>query len=321
LWKEAVALSHLVTPRVECVESTGSYGRFVAEPLERGFGITLGNALRRVLLSSLLGAAVAWVRIDGIDHEFSTIPDVKEDVTEFLLNIKAIRLRSISKNEGKLRLEVEGERVVHAGDIQPSADFEVVNPELHLATLDSPEAKLYLELNVKLGKGYIPASTHGDGLPIGTIPVDSIFTPVRKVNYVVEPVRTGEYSGYEKLVLDIWTDGTIPVLEALSQSAQILREQLSFFTSLVLAPMVETEQAIGGVSFEQYEMPLEQLGLSPRVFNCLRRNKISKVGELLEKSEKDLLSLKKFGRKSVEELQEQLGKMGLSLRSEKDDET
>lgn len=314
-------MSHLVTPRVECVESTGSYGRFVAEPLERGFGITLGNALRRVLLSSLLGAAVAWVRIDGIDHEFSTIPDVKEDVTEFLLNIKAIRLRSISKNEGKLRLEVEGERVVHAGDIQPSADFEVVNPELHLATLDSPEAKLYLELNVKLGKGYIPASTHGDGLPIGTIPVDSIFTPVRKVNYVVEPVRTGEYSGYEKLVLDIWTDGTIPVLEALSQSAQILREQLSFFTSLVLAPMVETEQAIGGVSFEQYEMPLEQLGLSPRVFNCLRRNKISKVGELLEKSEKDLLSLKKFGRKSVEELQEQLGKMGLSLRSEKDDET
>ncbi len=314
-------MSHLVTPRVECVESTGSYGRFVAEPLERGFGITLGNALRRVLLSSLLGAAVAWVRIDGIDHEFSTIPDVKEDVTEFLLNIKAIRLRSISKNEGKLRLEVEGERVVHAGDIQPSADFEVVNPELHLATLDSPEAKLYLELNVKLGKGYIPASTHGDGLPIGTIPVDSIFTPVRKVNYVVEPVRTGEYSGYEKLVLDIWTDGTVPVLEALSQSAQILREQLSFFTSLVLAPMVETEQAIGGVSFEQYEMPLEQLGLSPRVFNCLRRNKISKVGELLEKSEKDLLSLKKFGRKSVEELQEQLGKMGLSLRSEKDDET
>jgi DNA-directed RNA polymerase subunit alpha len=320
LWKEAVALSHLVTPRVECVESTGDYGRFVAEPLERGFGITLGNALRRVLLSSLLGAAVAWVRIDGIDHEFSTIPDVKEDVTEFLLNIKAIRLRSTSKNEGKLRLEVEGERVVHGGDIQPSADFEVVNPELHLATLDSPEAKLYVELNVKLGKGYIPASTHGDGLPIGTIPVDSIFTPVRKVNYVVEPVRTGEYSGYEKLVLDIWTDGTVPVLEALSQSAQILREQLSFFTSLVLAPMVETEQAIGGVSIEQYEMPLEQLGLSPRVFNCLRRNKISKVGELLEKSEKDLLSLKKFGRKSVEELQEQLEEMGLSLRSEKDDE-
>ena len=314
-------MSHLVTPRVECVESTGNYGRFVAEPLEGGFGITLGNALRRVLLGSLLGAAVAWVRIDGIDHEFSTIPYVKEDVTEFLLNIKAVRLRSISRDEGRLRLEVEGERVVCAGDIQPSADFEIVNPELHLATLDSPEAKLYVELNVKLGKGYILASTHGDGLPIGTIPVDSIFTPVHKVNYVVEPVRTGEYSGYEKLVLDIWTDGTLPVLEALSQSAQILREQLSFFTSLVLAPTVETEQAIGGVSIEQYEMPLEQLGLSPRVFNCLRRNKMSKVGELLEKSQKDLLSLKKFGRKSVEELQGQLEKMGLSLRSEKDDET
>lgn len=321
MWKEAVALSHLVTPRVECVESAGSYGRFVAEPLETGFGITLGNALRRVLLSSLLGAAVTWVRIEGIDHEFSTIPHVKEDVTEFLLNVKAIRLRSTSKREGRLLLEVEGERVVHAADIQPSADFEIVNPELHLGTLDSAEAKLNVEFNVKLGKNYMSATAQSEGLPIGTIPVDAIFTPVHKVNYVVEPVRTGEYSGYERLVLDIWTDGTLPVLEALSESAQILREQLSFFTSSAMAPPAELEQAVGGVSFEQYEMPLEQLGLSPRVFNCLRRNKISKVGELLEKSEKDLLSMKKFGRKSVEELVEHLEGMGLSLRSEKEDET
>ncbi len=313
-------MSHLVTPRVECVESANNYGRFVAEPLDIGFGTTLGNALRRVLLSSLLGAGVAWVRIEGIDHEFSTIPYVKEDVTEFLLNVKGIRLRSVSRNEGRLVLEADGEGIVRAGDIQPSADFEVVNPDLHLATLDSPEARLYVELNVKLGKGYLLAADHGNGLPIGTIPVDAIFTPVRKVNYVVEPVRTGQYSGYEKLVLDIWTDGTIPALEALNQSAQILREQLSFFTSLVLAAPVESEQTVGGVSFEQYEMPLEQLGLSPRVFNCLRRNKISKVGELLEKSEKDLLSLKKFGRKSVEELQQRLEEMGLSLRSEKEDE-
>lgn len=303
------------------MESANNYGRFVAEPLESGFGTTLGNALRRVLLSSLLGAAVAWVRIEGIDHEFSTMPNVKEDVTEFLLNVKAIRLRSVSRNEGRLLLEADGAGVVRAGDIQPSADFEVVNPDLYLATLDSAEARLYVELNVKLGKGYLSAADHGDGLPIGTIPVDAIFTPVHKVNYVVEPVRTGQYSGYEKLVLDIWTDGTIPALEALNQSAQILREQLSFFTSLVLTAPVESEQAIGGVSVEQYEMPLEQLGLSPRVFNCLRRNKISKVGELLDKSEKDLLSLKKFGRKSVEELQQRLEEMGLSLRSEKEDET
>lgn len=313
-------MSHLVAPRVECVESTNNYGRFVAEPLESGFATTLGNALRRVLLGSLLGAAVAWVRIEGIDHEFSTMPHVKEDVTEFLLNVKAIRLRSVSRNEGRLVLEADGEGIVCAGDIQPSADFEVVNPDLRLATLDSAEARLYVELNVKLGKGYLSAADHSDGLPIGTIPVDAIFTPVHKVNYVVEPVRTGQYSGYEKLVLDIWTDGSIPALEALNQSAQILREQLSFFTSLVLTAPVESEQAVGGVSFEQYEMPLEQLGLSPRVFNCLRRNKISKVGELLEKSEKDLLSLKKFGRKSVEELQQHLEEMGLSLRSEKEDE-
>lgn len=313
-------MSHLVTPRVECVESANNYGRFVAEPLESGFGITLGNALRRVLLGSLLGAAVASVRIDGIDHEFSTMPYVKEDVTEFLLNVKGIRLRSASKNEGRLILKAESEGVVRAGDIQPSADFEVVNPDLYLATLDSSEARLYVEMSVKLGKGYLSAADHEDNLPIGTIPVDAIFTPVHKVNYVVEPVRTGQYSGYEKLVLDIWTDGTIQALEALNQSAQILREQLSFFTSLVLTPPTEAEQAIGGISVEQYEMPLEQLGLSPRVFNCLRRNKISKVGELLEKSEKDLLALKKFGRKSVEELQQHLEGMGLSLRSEKEDE-
>jgi DNA-directed RNA polymerase subunit alpha len=302
------------------VESANNYGRFVAEPLESGFGITLGNALRRVLLGSLLGAAVASVRIEGIDHEFSTIPYVKEDVTEFLLNVKAIRLRSTSKNEGRLVLKADGEGILHAGDIQPSADFEVVNPDLYLATLDSADASLYVEMSVKLGKGYLSAADHGDGLPIGTIPVDAIFTPVHKVNYVVEPVRAGQYSGYERLVLDIWTDGTIPALDALNQSAQILREQLSFFTSLVLTPPTEAEQAIGGVSVEQYEMPLEQLGLSPRVFNCLRRNKISKVGELLEKSEKDLLGLKKFGRKSVEELQQHLQEMGLSLRSEKEDE-
>jgi DNA-directed RNA polymerase subunit alpha len=288
--------------------------------LERGFGITLGNALRRVLLGSLQGAAVTWVRIEGIDHEFSTIANVKEDVTELLLNLKALRLRPVTGQEGKLVLEAEGERTVYAADIKTSVDFEIANPDLYLATLDSPDAKLYAELNVSLGKGYVPAA-HGDGLPIATIPVDAIFTPVQKVNYFLEPVRVGEFSGLEKLVIDVWTDGTISPVEALTQSAQILREQLLSFSSLSPVPSGEAEATAVGISSELYEMPLEKLGLSPRVFNCLRRNKISKVGELLEKSEQDLLSLKKFGRKSLNELKEGLEEKGLALRSEERDET
>jgi len=295
----------------------------VAEPLDRGFGITLGNALRRVLLGSLPGAAVTWIRIEGIQHEFSTIAHMKEDATEFLLNVKGLRFRPLTGQEGRLVLEVEGEKVVHAGEIKQSTDFEIANPELYLATLDSAKAKLYVEFNVALGKGYVPAG-HGDGLPIGTIPVDAIFTPVQKVSYAVEPVRTGEYIGYEKLLLDIWTDGTISAAEALSQSSQILKEQFATFLAVVQAGAREgggPPAAALGVTTEQYEMPLEKLGLSPRVFNCLRRNKITKVGELLEKSERDLMSMKKLGKKSLEELKEQLKEKGLALMAEEGDET
>jgi len=310
-------LSDLVTPRVECIESTNNYGRFVAEPLERGFGITLGNALRRVLLSSLLGAAVNWVRIEGIQHEFSSIPNVKEDATEFLLNVKTLRLRSITNQPGKLFLEVEREGQVYASDIKPSTDFEIANPDLYLATLDSNEARLQVEFNVALGRGYVPAS-HSDGLSIGVIPVDAIFTPVRMVNYSIEPTRIGPETGYEKLIIDVWTDSTISPTEAVSQSAEILEDQFSFFTSFVLAPSEDIDE--GGhallVPSGQYELPLESLKLPPRVFNCLKRNKISIVGELLEKSEQDLLLLKKLGRKSVEEIQQHLNELGLSLRSE-----
>jgi DNA-directed RNA polymerase subunit alpha len=295
----------------------------VAEPLDRGFGITLGNALRRVLLGSLRGAAVTWIRIEGIQHEFSTMAHMKEDATEFLLNVKGLRFRPTTGQEGRLVLEVEGEKVVHAGDIKPSTDFEIANPDLYLATLDSAKAKLYVEFNVALGKGYVPAS-HGDGLPIGTIPVDAIFTPVQKVSYNVEPVRTGDYIGYEKLLLDIWTDGTISAAEALSQSSQILKEQFSTFLAVVQAGARDggvAPAAALGVSSEQYEMPLEKLGLSPRVFNCLRRNKITMVGELLEKNERDLMAMKKLGKKSLEELKEQLKEKGLSLMAEEGDET
>jgi DNA-directed RNA polymerase subunit alpha len=266
---------------------------------------------------------VTWIRIEGIQHEFSTIPHMKEDATEFLLNVKGLRFRPLTGQEGRLVLEVEGDKVVHAGDIKPSIDFEIANPDLYLATLDSSKAKLYVEFNVALGKGYVPAS-HGDGLPIGTIPVDAIFTPVQKVSYAVEPVRTGEYIGYEKLVLDIWTDGTISAAEALSQSSQILKEQFSTFLAVVTAGARDAggpPAAALGVTTEQYEMPLEKLGLSPRVFNCLRRNKITKVGELLEKTERDLMSMKKLGKKSLEELKEQLQEKGLSLMAEEGDET
>ncbi len=315
-------MSHLVTPKVECVESKDNYGRFVAEPLERGFGITLGNALRRVLLGSLLGAAVTWVKIEGIQHEFSTIPHVREDATEFLLNVKALRLRPITNRAGKLFLEAEGEGKVYAQDIKPSADFEIANPELYLAALDSDVAKLHVEFNVMLGKGYLPA-THTNGLPIGIIPVDAIFTPVHKVNYLIEPAGVAEHAEYERLILDVWTDGTISAAEAVGESAQILTEQLSLFTPAALAPIEEREgKPIAlAISAEQLEMPLEQLGLSPRVFICLRRNQISKVGQLLEKSEQELLSLKKLGRKSVEEVQQRLEGRGLALRPEENHET
>ncbi len=310
-------MSDLVTPRVECIESTSRYGRFIAEPLERGFGVTLGNALRRVLLGSLVGAAINWVKIEGIQHEFSAIPHVKEDATEFLLNVKALRLRSVTKQPGKLFLKVEREGKVYASDIEPSADFEIANPELYLATLDSAEVKLDIEFNVILGKGYMPAS-HGDGLSIGVIPIDSIFTPVRKVNYLVEPTRIGPHTGYEKLILDVWTDDTIEPAEAVSQSAEILREQFSFFTSFAVVPSDETEEGDSTLlpSPDQYELPLESLKLPPRVFNSLKRNKIGTVGELLEKSEQELLMLKKLGRKSVDEIQEHLEVQGLALRKE-----
>ncbi|MBL7119914.1 MAG: DNA-directed RNA polymerase subunit alpha [Dehalococcoidia bacterium] len=310
-------MSYLVTPNVECVESQDSYGRFVAEPLERGFGITLGNALRRILLGSLLGAAVTWIKIEGVEHEFSTISHAKEDTTEFMLNVKAIRLRPVTKQEGKLFLEVEGEREVLAGDIRPTADFEIANPELHLATLDSSEARLSVEFNVNLGKGFAVAS-HTDGLPIGIIPVDAIFTPVRKVNYFVEPAKVvAEHADYEKLTIEVWTDGTISAIEAMSESAQILRDHFSYFTSLVPAYAGEAEKgpAAVGVPAELYEASLERLGLSPRVFNCLRRNKISQVGQLLEMSEQELLSMKKLGRKSLEELEQRVEEMGLTLKS------
>ena len=303
-----------VNLQVECQESTEKYGRFVAEPLERGFGFTLGNALRRVLLSSLPGAAVTWVRIDGVQHEFSDIPHMKEDTIEFLLNVKALRLRPLTSKAGKLTLEVSGEGQVLAGDIQPSADFEVANPELHLATLDSPEAKLVVEFNVEQGKGYESAGqSRGDGLPIGVIPVDAIFTPIRRVNYAVEPTRVGQETTYERLILEVWTDGTTAPMEAVSQAAKILIEQFQLFYDLTRFPQPVGEQRPHlPIPLEQYNLPIEQLALSVRTLNCLKRAGITKVGELVEKGERELLTIRNFGQKALDEVQEQLGALGLT---------
>jgi len=310
-------LSEIVNPQIECAEISDKYGRFITEPLERGSGITIGNAMRRVLLSSLPGAAITCVSIEGVQHEFSTVPNMKEDTIEFMLNVKKIRLRPLSSAGGKLNLRAEGEGNVLAGDIEPSAEFEVVNPDLHLATLDSPEAKLIAEFNVEQGKGYRPASQgyqpagYGDGLPLGVLPMDAVFTPVRKVNYNIETINMGQLS-YERLVLDVWTDGTISPVEALSHSAQLLIEQFQLFYELAKVPLrVGEKQPRLPIPLEQYNMPIEELGLSVRTSNCLKRAGITKTGELFEKSEQELLNINNFGRKTLEELMGQLRAKGL----------
>jgi len=310
-------LSRLVIPQIECVESKDNFGRFIAQPLERGFGITLGNSLRRVLLSYLPGAAVTRARIEGIRHEFSTIPHVQEDVPEFLLNVKELRLTPVSGQPGKLILEVEGEGRVCAADIKPSTDFEIANPELHLATLDSPEAKLYVELDVEIGEGYRQAESSGN-LPVGTIPVDAIFTPMRKVNFTVEPIHVGRESSHQQLFLEVWTDGTISPTEAISRSAAILVEQLAPFVDYVkVSQLKEEEEAVRlSIPDELYNMPVEQMNLSVRTMNCLRRGGIDTVGQLIGMAEKELLALRNFGQKSKHELEERLKELGLSLKPE-----
>jgi len=286
------------------------------EPLEKGFGVTLGNSLRRVLLSYLPGAAVTQVKIEGVQHEFSPIPWVKEDTMEFLLNVKALRLKPLSGRSGKLILEVEGGGRVCAADIQPSVDFEIANPELYLATLDSTKAKLYVEFDVELGEGYREAESENN-LSIGVIPVDAIFTPVRKTNYTIEPIHIGQETSLEHLYLEIWTDGTISPADAMSHSADILIKQLSPFIDYARVSRVEAEKESirSSIPDEKHNMPVDQLDLSVRTMNCLRRGGITTVGELISKEEKELLALRNFGQKSEQEIEERLKTLGLSLAS------
>lgn len=314
-------MSSLVIPNIDCIDSTDNFGRFVAEPLEEGFGVTLGNSLRRLLLGYLPGAAVTRVKIEGIQHEFSVIPYAREDVMGFLLNVKALRFKPISGQPGKLTLEVQGEGRVCAADIKPSADFEITNPELCLANLTSPEARLYVEFDVELGMGYGQAES-SDNMPVGTIPVDAIFTPIRKVNFNVEQTHVGRETSRERLYLEVWTDGTISPVDALSQGAGILIEQLAPFVEYSKISQMKAEERLirQAIPDEKYNMPVDQLDLSVRTMNCLRRSGIATVGELIAKGPKELLKLRNFGMKSYQEIEERLAGMGLSLNPQVEQE-
>jgi DNA-directed RNA polymerase subunit alpha len=304
-----------VAPQLTVEEETEKYARLIAEPLESGYGITLGNALRRVLLSSLEGAAITSVRIEQVQHEFSTIAGLQEDTTEFLLNSNEIRLRALSNRSGTLALDVEGPCEVTAADLQVPADFEVVNPELHLATIDVPKARLNVEFHAELGKGYVPAGSV-EGLPIGVIPVDAIFTPVRKVNYRVEKTRVGQSTNFDRLILEIWTDGTLGPVDALGQSADILIDQFSLFSQMGPPQYTAVHHggaltggpSVGGLLMapDRYNTPIEDLALSVRAYNCLKRSGLMTVGQVLEKTEDELLALRNFGRKSYDELRDRL---------------
>ena len=301
-------------PKIEVEEMEGDCARIVAAPLAYGFGITLGNALRRVLLSSLPGAAVTSVRIDGVLHEFSTIPNVKEDTIEFLLNVKGLRLRALSDRPGTLILDVSGrEGEITAADLQVPEHYEVINPELHLVTMDSPKGRLHVELNVEPGRGYMPAGQI-DGLPIGVIPMDAVFSPVRKVNYKVGRTRVGQETNYDRLEMEVWTDGTISAVDAVSRSAEILSEQFALLAHMGQPPLPVVERGLGAgvvMTPEKYNMAIEDLNLSMRAYNCLRRSGLMAVGQVLEKSEEELLSLRNFGRKSYDELRNKLNELGL----------
>ncbi|MCH7841961.1 MAG: DNA-directed RNA polymerase subunit alpha [Chloroflexi bacterium] len=299
-------------PEIRVIESEDTYGKVAVEPLPRGFGLTIGNPLRRILLSSTNGSAVTWVKIDDIVHEYSALPGVKEEVMEILLNVKRIRIRSQSDRAGKMRLDVTGEGRVCAGDISTSSDFEIVNPELHLATLDSDDAHLSIEFNVEQGVGYRPA-VQNDGTgstPVGVLPVDAVFSPVRKVNYNVERTRVGQVTDYERLIMEVWTDGTIKAVEAIQQAAENLVNHFFLFSNLNRVAEEGSERVPLVVSPEIYQTPIEKLELSPRTLNCLKRSHISKVGEVLEMSDDELLKIRNFGEKSLVELKDKLTEYG-----------
>ena len=304
----------LVLPRIDSEASTQNYGRFVMGPMESGYGVTIGNALRRVLLSSLPGSAVTSLRVGGLSHEFSEIPCAKEDMTALILNVKQLRLRMFSDGEALLRLNVRGVGDVTAGDIDCPAEVEIVNPELPLLTLDSADAELEIEFVVERGRGYSPAEER-DKLPIGQIPIDAIFSPIRKVNTTVERMRVGQMTDFDRLVTEIWTDGTVVPSEALQKAAQILLEQLSPAAEFgeEIPEEAPEEKAQGRIPDDIYETPIEELNLTVRAYNCLKRAGIRRVGEVLDRLQEgdtEMLAIRNFGQKSLTELEEKLEARG-----------
>ena len=304
-------------PRIECVEiSEGNlYGKFVIEPLERGFGTTLGNSLRRILLSSLPGVAVSSVRIDGVLHEFSTIPGVKEDVTEIILNLKALSAKLYCDGPKVVTISASGECVVTAGDIVCDEQVEIINPDLVIATLNE-DAHLNMEITLCKGRGYVSADRNKTpNMPIGVLPVDSIFTPIRKVNYTIENTRVGQMTDYDTLTLEVWTDGSIKPDEATSMAAKILSEHLMLFINLTenVVPVDFNEPEDNKMEKVQ-EMTIEELDLSVRAYNCLKRANINTVAELVQRNEEDMMKVRNLGKKSLEEVEQKLAALGLSLR-------
>lgn len=308
-------------PRIECIENPndGTYGKYVVEPLERGYGTTLGNALRRILLSSLPGTAVTTIKIAGVQHEFCTIPGVKEDVTQIVLNVKKIIAKLYGTGTKTVYIQASGEGEVTAGDIKADGEVEILNPDLHIATL-GPDASLNMELTMSHGRGYVPADRNkvNQQAVIGVIPVDSIYSPVLKVNYTVENTRVGNMTDYDKLTVEVWTDGTITARDAVSLSAKILSDLFVLFTDLsetvgsrstvVEKPETQRDKVL--------EMTIEELDLSVRSFNCLKRANINTVQDLTEKTEDEMMKVRNLGRKSLEEVMNKLSMMGLSLKSE-----
>ncbi|MGR6837457.1 DNA-directed RNA polymerase subunit alpha [Syntrophomonas erecta] len=310
-------------PRIECVEKDASanYGKFVIEPLERGYGTTLGNSLRRVLLSSLPGAAVTSIKIDGVLHEFSTIPNVVEDTTEIILNIKRMVLRYDSNERKIIRLEQTGPKEVKASDIEPDAEVEILNPDLHIANLDT-DGKLVMELTVERGRGYVSADQQPSKSEeiVGLIPIDSIYTPVTRVNYTVDNARVGKRTDYDSLTLEVWTNGSISPEEAISLSAQILIEYLKLFTEIddtyaEVEILVEKEEE---KKDKVLEMSIEELELSVRASNGLKRANINTVGDLIEKTREEMSKIRNLGQKSLEEIERKLGELSLGFKKPED---
>jgi len=306
-----LAISNLILPKIESTAMTQEYGRFIVGPLERGYGTTIGNALRRILLASLPGVAVTSIRVIDVPHEFSAIPHVREDMMQLILHIKQLRLKLHNTETARLRLEVHGAGTVTAADIQVPPEVEIINPDLYLFSVDSDDAFLEIEMTAETGRGYSPAEERGR-LPIGELPVDAIFSPIRRVGYEVEKTRVGQVADYDRIIMQIWTDGTMRPEDALARSAQIALQYfrpIAGVTEDSFIPVEEEEEEEGAIPNEVYDTPIEQLDLSVRVFNSLKRTGITKVGEMLdmlERGEETMLAIRNFGEKSLDELKQQL---------------